>query len=220
MEDTSGSRVRFHYCNGALNHTYWSWIRYNCTVVMFVTISLSKPDKVPISQAPISTSWRYSTSVDFKNWPLFKSPVHLVFETRMSVVPEWVCVSFMCLDKWGVLAAVSQLVRNRLLQSTVEALLCSWVTLTMSRSQWTVKPGHVCTAARSMLTQISWTSKVSVPSMFIIPDAQCSLLSVPFHTPSSSLTVTHGLQGFWHHTSTEWHHSADLNLLCVFVKAF
>lgn len=93
-----------------------------------------------------------------------------------------VCESSMCLDQWGVLAAVSQLVRDRLLQSTVEALLCSWVTLTMSRSQWTVKPGHVCTAARSMLTQISWTSKVSVPSMFIIPDAQCSLLSVPFHT--------------------------------------
>ena len=50
------------------------------------------------------------------------------------LLPVWLCVCFMSLDKWGVLAAVSQLVKDRLPQSTVEALLCSWVALTMSSS--------------------------------------------------------------------------------------
>lgn len=56
--------------------------------------------------------------------------------------------------------------------------------------------------------------------MFIIQDAQLShnltLLSVvSFHH-----VTAHGdlLQGFWHHTYKEWHHSADLfssTFLCV-----
>lgn len=58
--------------------------------------------------------------------------MHLTIEERM-VCCDCVCVT--CLwEMRSVLAAVSQLVKDRLPQSTVEALPCKWVTLRMSSS--------------------------------------------------------------------------------------
>lgn len=61
--------------------------------------------------------------------------MHLKVEERMACCARVVvCVFHVFGYMRGALAAVSQLVKHRLPQSTVEALLCSWVTLTMSSS--------------------------------------------------------------------------------------
>lgn len=59
--------------------------------------------------------------------------VTLRLKKEWRVVPSD-CVCHVFGKMRGVLAAVSQLVKDRLPQSTIEALLCNWVTLTMSSS--------------------------------------------------------------------------------------
>lgn len=73
------------------------------------------------------------TSLLFTNLPEAGSPVHLTVEERMACCAGvCACVFHVFGSMRGALAAVSQLVKDRLPQSTVEALL--WVTLTMSSS--------------------------------------------------------------------------------------
>lgn len=76
-----------------------------------------------------------TAQVDLTHLLYTKSHAPFRLKRGWRVVPVWLCVCFMSLGKWRcALAAVSQLVKDRLPQSTVEALLCSWVTLTMSSS--------------------------------------------------------------------------------------
>lgn len=135
---------------------------------------------------------------------VFSTPAYL---STLRSKSEWravpvcgVTVPCVCRSTWrGALAAVSQLVKDRLPQSTVEAPLCSWLLW-----RWVVLQKSVdskawtclhCSQRYAFTDQLN-VSKVSVPSMFTIQDAQLfhdltplsvlsdvtSLLSVTFFT--------------------------------------
>lgn len=86
-----------------------------------------------------SSSW-WLTSPKPISRPDQPSVHHHTWGSKSHAPYRWRCcacvlVSVSCLlGKWDALAAVSQLVKDRLPQSTVEALPCSWVTLRMSSS--------------------------------------------------------------------------------------